>query len=275
MSRARAAAIGSGAFVLAARLAGHDFWIEPSTFRPVPGAEVFVSLRVGQDFRGDPVPRKPALIERFALAAENGDAEIDGLPGADPAGSFVAPAPGLVWIAYRSRRTPITLEPDRFEKYLAEEGLEHVSKERARRGESGKPGREVYSRSVKSLLVSGAAGAASAAGTVAPAAKAFDRPLGLALEILLGADPRRAVPGKLPVRILWEGGPAEGLLVVAMNQASPDRKIRARTDARGAATLDLPEAGVWLVKAVRMGPAPAGVDADWESVWTSLTFEAP
>jgi hypothetical protein len=269
LSRARAAAIGCGAFALAARLAAHDFWIEPSTFRPVPGAEVFVSLRVGQDFRGDPVPRKPAIIERFVLAGEGGDVEIDGLPGADPAGSFAAPAPGLAWIAYRSLRTPITLEADRFEKYLAEEGLEHVSKERARRGESGKPGREVYSRSVKSLLVS------AAAGMVAPDAKAFDRPLGLALEILPGADPRRAVPGKLPLKILWEGRAAEGLLVVAMNQASPDRKVRARTDARGAATLDLREAGVWLVKAVRMGPAPAGVDADWESVWTSLTFEAP
>jgi hypothetical protein len=272
LSRARAAAIGCGAFALAARLAAHDFWIEPSTFRPVPGAEVFVSLRVGQDFRGDPVPRKPALIERFALAGEGGDVEIDGLPGADPAGSFAAPAPGLVWIAYRSLRTPITLEADRFEKYLAEEGLEKVSTARARRGESGKPGREVYSRSVKALLVSAAAGAA---GPVAPDARAFGRPLGLALEILPGADPRRVVPGKLPVKILWEGGPAEGLLVVAMNRASPGRKVRTRTDARGAATLDLPEAGVWLVKAVRMGPAPAGVDADWESVWTSLTFEAP
>jgi len=268
LNRVRAAALGCGAFALvsAARLAAHDFWIEPSTFRPPPGAEVFVSLRVGQDFRGDPVPRKPELIERFALAAGSGggDVEIDGLPGADPAGSFVAPAPGLVWIAYRSRRSPITLEAERFEKYLVEEGLEHVSKERARRGESGKPGREVYSRSVKSLLASG--GAPSDA-------KGFDRPLGLSLEIVPVADPRRAVPGKLPVRILWEGAPAEGLLVVAMNQASPDRKVRARTDARGAATLDLTEGGVWLVKAVRMGPAPAGVDADWESVWTSLTFE--
>ena len=266
MSRARGIALEAvlGVLGLAARAAGHDFWIEPSTFRPVPGAEVFVSLRVGQDFRGDPVPRKTALISRFALVSDAGDAQIDGLPGADPAGSFLAPAAGPVWIAYRSGRTPITLEAERFEKYLSEEGLEHVSKERARRGESGKPGREVYSRSVKSLLVSGEAPAG---------ASGFGRALGLTLEILLDADPRRAVPGRLPIRILREGGPAEGLLVVAMNQASPDRKIRARTDGRGAATLDLPDGGVWLVKAVQMGPAPAGVDADWESVWTSLTFE--
>ncbi|HEY7113120.1 MAG TPA: DUF4198 domain-containing protein [Thermoanaerobaculia bacterium] len=263
IGRALAIAAGLG---LAGRAAAHDFWIEPSTFRPAPGTEVFVSLRVGQDFRGDPVPRKTALIERFAVSTGGSDAEIDGLPGADPAGSFLAPPSGVVWIAYRSGRTPITLEAGRFEKYLAEEGLEHVSKERARRGASAEPGREVYSRSVKSLLVSGEA---------PPGGKDLDRPLGLSLEILIGADPRRAVPGKLPIRIVWQGRPAEGLLVVAMNRASPDRKVRARTDGRGAATLDLPEGGVWLVKAVHMGPAPAGVDADWESVWTSLTFEAP
>jgi hypothetical protein len=29
------------------------------------------------------------------------------------------------------------------------------------------------------------------------------------------------------------------------------------------------------VESVHMIPAPKGVDADWESVWTSLTFEIP
>ena len=31
----------------------------------------------------------------------------------------------------------------------------------------------------------------------------------------------------------------------------------------------------WLVKAVHMVQAPAGTDADWESLWASLTFEIP
>ena len=75
------------------------------------------------------------------------------------------------------------------------------------------------------------------------------------------------------MRLVFEGKPLAKALVVAMNQAEPEKKISARTDSRGRATLASRERGVWLVKAVHMIPAPAGVDADWESVWTSLTFE--
>jgi uncharacterized GH25 family protein len=249
---------------LAAAARAHDFWIEPSTFHPAPGGDVTVSLRVGQGFRGDPVPRNPALIQRFAQIGERGETPIDGLPGADPAGEFRVSGPGLVWIAYRSGRSPVSLEADKFEKYLVEEGLESVSALRRQRGESGKPGREVFSRSVKSLLVAEPAGAG---------AKGFDRALGLPLELVFRKDPFRAVPGKLPLSLLADGKPLSGALVVAMEQSAPESRVSGRTDAKGGVALDLSRKGIWLIKAVRMTPAPAGVDADWESVWTSLTFE--
>ena len=255
----------AAAGLAAASAAAHDFWIEPSTFHPAVGARVDVSLRVGQDFRGDPVPRNPALIERFALVTDRVESLIDGLPGTDPAGETAIPTPGLAWIVYRSGRSPVALEADKFEKYLTEEGLEKVSETRRARGESAKPGREVFSRSVKSLLL---------AGDVPGGAKGFDRAAGLTLEILLRADPRRAVPGTLPVRLLSDGRPLAGALVTALH-APESARVTARTDVRGDASLVLPKKGVWLVKAVRMTPAPPGVDADWESVWTSLTFEVP
>ena len=47
----------------------------------------------------------------------------------------------------------------------------------ARLGESGKPGREVFSRSVKSIVFSG------------PRGSDYDRTLGLDLEILVRSDP--------------------------------------------------------------------------------------
>lgn len=263
----RAAGICPVLWGLAASVLAHDFWIEPSSFHPAVGSLLLVSLRVGQDFQGDPVPRNPALVQKFVLVSEGREIAIDGLPGADPAGSIRVPAPGILWVAYRSGRSPVTLEAEKFERYLAEEGLERIQQIRARRGESGKPGREVFSRSVKSMLV---AGQAQAAG------KDFDRVLGLTLEIVPRRDPRRIFPGgRLPLRLLDEGRPLAGALVVAMNQAAPGEKVRARTDGRGEATLDLPRKGVWLVKAVHMTPAPPGLDADWESVWTSLTFEVP
>jgi uncharacterized GH25 family protein len=250
---------------LAVRAAAHDFWIEPSSFHPVVGSEVAVALRVGQNFQGEAVPRNPALIRKFAWIAGGQETPIGGLPGSDPAGAFPVRAPGALWIAYRSGRSPVTLPADRFESYLAEEGLEGILEIRRKRGEQGKPGREVFSRSVKSLLFAGAA-----------PGKGFDRPLGLTLEIVLLGDPRRISPGgRLPVRLLYEGKPLEGALVAALGQSAACRKSSARTNARGEAALPLSRKDIWLLKAVHMTPAPQGLDADWESVWTSLTFEVP
>jgi hypothetical protein len=102
--------------VLAASAAsGHDFWIEPSTFRPAVGSQLAIALRVGQDFRGDPVPRNSQLVSRFALVSASGERPIRGFDGVDPAGLVTVTEPGLLWIAYRSGRTPLTLEADKFE----------------------------------------------------------------------------------------------------------------------------------------------------------------
>jgi uncharacterized GH25 family protein len=73
---------------------------------------------------------------------------------------------------------------------------------------------------------------------------------------------------------LWQGRPLEGALVVAINRASPQEKLAARSDREGRVRFQLRAGGMWLVKAVHMVAAPAGSDADWSCYWASLTFEA-
>lgn len=246
-----------------ARVFAHDFWIEPSSFHPAVGSELAVSLRVGEHFRGDPVPRADPRIVRFVLSSAAGETPIGGLPATDPAGFVRISSPGFSLLAYRSNRTPITLEPEKFEKYLAEEGLDGVLKARASRGERAKPGREVYSRCAKSLVAGDGSGEAG-----------FDRVLGLTLEIVADASPLKTRPGgRMPFRILYEGKPLAGALVKAIALEDPDNTLDARTDARGRVTLALARKGAWLVKAVHMVPAPPETGADWESLWASLTFE--
>ena len=64
-------------FLLAAETAAaHDFWIEPSTFRPAPGEEFTVALRVGEHFRGEPVPRDERRIKKFFLVSNRGESPI-------------------------------------------------------------------------------------------------------------------------------------------------------------------------------------------------------
>lgn len=248
----------------ASTASAHDFWIEPSSYRPPVGAVVGLSLRVGENFKGEPVRRQAERIGRFVLAGPGGVQAAVGNEGDDPAGSARIVAPGGYVAGYRSHQAFIELEPEKFEAYLAEEGLERISRLRAERGESSKAGREAYSRCAKSILEAEGVGAG------------LDHTLGFPLEIVPGRNPYSLRGGgEMPVLLLHEGRPLEGALVVVLRKADPTFRRAARTDAVGRAVFNLPRAGTYLVKAVYMTPAAPDVEADWESLWASLTFRVP
>jgi uncharacterized GH25 family protein len=252
---------------LSGALGAHDFWIEPSTFSPAAGEPVRVHLRVGEHFSGEPVVRNPTTIEKFVVSGPSGEQAVPGRNGMDPAGLLKLDAPGLWFVGYRSRRSRVELDADAFEEYLREEGLERVIAERAARGEHRQRGRETFSRSVKALLRVGA-----------PPGGGHDRRLGLTLELVPQADPVRAPGGRLPVRLVHDGAPLAEALVVGYrknDKESPaEEAFRARTDADGLVTVPTAP-GLWLLKAVHMQRAAAGSEADWDSVWTALTFAIP
>jgi len=262
------------ALLVSAGVQAHDFWIDPSSFRPAPGQRVLVRLRVGQKFKGDPMPRDPKLLRRFSLfsgtpgsGTSGGETPVPGVAGAEPAGFATVTSPGLNLITYASGRSSVELDGAKFEAYLADEGLETIKAQRARKGQTAAPAKEVFSRYAKSYLAVGGAGGPG-----------YDRVLGLTLELVPEKDPTALADGaELPVRLLYLGKPLPGVLVAAFTRDRPDARVTARTDAAGRARLrlDHPGAGpgVWLVKAVHMIPAPADAGADWESFWASLTFE--
>jgi uncharacterized GH25 family protein len=249
---------------------GHDFWIEPSTFRPAAGSDVEVALRVGQRLHGEGLPRIPMLIDRFFVQGGVAQSRVEGEPGADPAGVAHVAGAGLRWIAYQSHPFPVEVEAQKFEDYLKEEGLEWVVDERARKGQTEADGRERFHRCAKALLAAG--GETKGDGTPA----IFDMPLGLTLELVPRRNPYEIRPGgDLPLALLFRGKPAVNLLVVAMSKDDPEKAVSARTDARGLVTLRLAHSGFWLVKAVHMQAAPADAGVDWESWWASMTFDLP
>jgi hypothetical protein len=243
-------------------LHAHDFWIEPGTFHPAPGAMVTVALRVGQNFVGDPVPRSSSMIERFIVRQAGRDDPVNGLENVDPAGWIRADGETTAVIAYRSRPTFIELPPAKFEEYLRLEGLDSIIDLRTRRGERDKPGRERFFRYAKALL------------TGARTSTAVTQPVGLGYEIVPDEDP---TIGASPFRgrVLYRGAPLTGVLVVAMLQSDPSVRMTMRSDAQGAFSFLLPRPGVWLIKATHMIRASFFSGAEWDSLWASLTFELP
>lgn len=259
------AAAAAALVMLSVPLAAHDFWIQPSSYTPAVDTVVRLQLRVGDDFPGEPVVRNATRIETFFVHGPDGRWPVPGQNGADPAGLLRVTSEGTYLIGYRSRPGPVSLAAPAFEQYLKEEGLERIIELRARNNQSEAPGRERFSRSVKSLLHVGGS---------APAG--HDTPLGLTLELVPDTHPSAVPPdGRMGFLLLYEGRPLEGALVVAIPHggAAAGERRQARTAEDGRVELSLGP-GAWTVKAVHMVAAPEGSGADWDSIWTSFTFEA-
>jgi hypothetical protein len=266
MRKARRAAVAALLALASAPLAAHDFWIEPSTFRPAPEAVVAIGLRVGQNFAGDPVPRSSALIDTFVARQGAREEPVAGSEGADPAGLVIARRGETTMVAYRSTPSFIEMPADRFEDYLRLEGLDDIVALRHSRGISGQAGRETFTRYAKALLT----------GTTG--SPAVTQPVGFEMEIVPDADPTVRC-GAFSGTVLYAGAPLAQALVVAIPRDNPAARSSVRTDATGAFRFSALRPGVWLIKSVHMVEAGwwsrwvSGVD--WQSSWASLTFEVP
>lgn len=249
----------------------HDMWIEPKTFQPDIDAVVGVGLRLGdQAAEAKPVIRDPDRIIRFVAVDAKGERAIIGRTGRDPAGLLRSQHAGLRVLGYHSRASFIELEAKKFESYLAEEGLEHISALRAQRGQQDMSGKERYARCLKSLLA------------VGPTTDDdHDRVLGLPLEFVAEHNPYvQKANTPFSTRLLFEGQALAGALVEAKSLNSAQTVLSARTDAHGRVSFRLPAGGAWMLSAVHMIEAQKDgqrqyTEADWDSYWASLTFELP
>lgn len=243
-------------------VSAHDLWIEPTTFSPGLGETVGIQLRVGENLLGDPVPRDTTRINQFVVEDATGRKPVIGRHGDDPAGFVQVAAPGLLVIGYNSKPSAIELAADKFNQYLKDEGLDAITALRAKHNKTDAKARELFSRCVKSLLLSGP-----------PSEAQGDRPLGFILELVAERNPYTLRADKdLPVLLTYKNRPLANALVVAMNEQNPSEKQAARTDKDGRVRFRLQPGGMWLIKTVHMVPAAAGANAEWESFWASLTF---
>lgn len=251
------------------RANAHEFWIEPTTFHPKIGETVGLHLRVGDGFPGEARPRDPRKLVRLFGVGPDGEFDVAGSDGSDPAGGFECKHSGVYVLGYRSNQSTLTLESAKFEQYLKDEGLDHVVKARAEAGESAKQGREGFSRAAKSLV-------RATIDTESTTDKTrFDQVLGFPAEITpRGTDPTTSHTGtELEFVVTHDSKPAADVLVLAFSKLQPSEPLKLRTDEHGMVRFTPDNPGMWMIANVSMKRAAAGSDVDWQSVWASLTFE--
>jgi len=238
----------------------HEFWLEPTAFSAPVGGPIGIYVCNGSGFEGWSLPRDPRRIEEFVAVGPDGSHPVVGLDGSEPAGIVRLTGPGSYVLAYRSNRA-MTVQPDeKFDAYLREKGLDAVLATRNKERHGGGRVRESYSRYAKSLVRVGNS-------TALP-----DRELGLPLEIVADNDVFANKEGKT-FRVLYRGKPLAGVLVAAMRPGTTDTDVTARTDSSGRVQFRLLKGGLWRIAAIHMVAPPSDVDADWDSLWASLTFE--
>lgn len=237
--------------------AAHYAYIIPQSFRVSTGDTVIVGFHSADSF-----PESSAVLKRLqepTIHTERGALKLDGLKedGKRLAATVNVAASGHVIVTAVNGAAIEEIKPVSFEKYLEEEGLGHIVQARAQRGESDKPGKERYTMYAKTIFVAGVP------------TDAYRAVVGLPLEIVPEKDPYRLQAGEsLPVPVLLRGAPAANLEVKATS-AGGKAQVVGKTDANG--RLNVPVTpGRWRLHTIHM---ERGSDVDWESVWTTLTFE--
>jgi hypothetical protein len=255
----------------AAPVFAHDFYLIPESSAPAPGAAVRVALHVSDVFPGDPTDWRPDRTSDFFLLDGKGRLDLkDRVPEGKPLRPRVAlRSPGSTVIALVSEPSYIEIAAAEFQDYLKHEGHTHILEMRAKMGAAGSPGKERYRRYVKTLL--NAEGVASATALAN---------LNLTIEIIPEAQPAGVRPGgRLPVRVLMEGGPLAGGYLCATHAGfSKEHDAYAwcgRLDQDGRASVPITAPGWQMLRIARMRALAGDERADWVSYWAALTFEVP
>jgi uncharacterized GH25 family protein len=247
----------------------HEVGIEPQNYQVEKGGQITASLKNGQMFEGGELGWFSGQIARFDVIERGKAHPVQGRAGDIPAVQGLKTRAGLVTLVHRSKPRTVTYETwDKFQAFIEDKDLGDVRAAHQARGLTDTPLREVYTRFAKSLVAVGHG-------------KGADAETGLETEIIALANPYRAQLREMPVRVLYQGAP-RAHVQIALFARAPDGTVTLshhRTDDAGRAALPVQPGHAYLVDAVVLREPSAALaaryNAQWETLWASLTFAVP
>lgn len=254
--------------LLASSASAHDFWVEPQRFQTQAGFPLAFTFQVGH---GTDRQRWGNGADRIVLLQAISKRQRTDLRSAvRPTSSkdFVARlnTPGLHIIAMQSTAAFSELPALRFNDYAKTEGLAPILASRRRENRTGAPGRELYSRRTKTLVLVGAANATDQGLAT--------RPIGLKLEIVPERNPYTlGAARRLPVRVLYQGRKLANATVKFTDLDHDSKPLAvAITDREGRAAFNIPAKGRYMFNVVWSEPLKRDRRADFDTTFSSLTF---
>jgi len=264
--------------VSAAVLAAHDFWLVPNALTFAAGGSVEVLGQSGSSFPKSGGVTQPARVAEARIVGRTSDQRITDFSVSGKslklthkpvaAGQYVV---GVSLVTVTAKTTPAALQ-----RYIALEGAPELAARYEQEGKYPKVDSvsRITAKYAKTIVEVGSNGA-----------RAFDKVLGQALEIVALDDPAHThVGGTMRVRLLFHGKPVSNAHLRAgwgspaavhdttagpVMPSRPDQVIV--TDADGVAKVAVSEAGLWNVRTV-YGAAMQGMPEHWEVFFSTMVF---
>jgi uncharacterized GH25 family protein len=242
---------------------GHNLWLVGKNEQK----RIRIEANTGDHFPESDSAVKPERVADFRVISSDGFTPITDYRVEE--NSLVADVPiendKSFCVALALHAHPITLEAVKFAGYIKEESAEEFVKPNFILEDTIEPQRESYTKFAKVLVKSGAAQTDNISDLIA----------GHKLEII----PQIPTSGigddrMLPVQVLFEGKPIEGLRVSSGSEGLNDGRYlsHALTDENGMANVVIPESGHWFARTHFIRPHLDNQNFDWESCWASVTF---
>lgn len=241
----------------------HEFWLQADRYFIKTGEKVQLKFMVGENFMGEPWDLKVHRVE--SLAAYEGEIVrtlVDSIDQETGTLSTRFAKPGTKMLVMQSNAAFIELEPDLFNAYLKEDGLDEVYAVREQSKTLGSKAREHYSRHTKLFVQVGET-----------RDEVYKKIVGMPIELVPQRNPYELKKAdKIRFLVLFNGKPLFGAKVRVWNRFDNRTTIQnlyAQKD--GMIEMQISNPGSWMVSVVKMIPSkdPA---ADWRSYWGSLVF---
>jgi len=253
-------------FILIALRAGtHEFWLEPDRFQLKPGQQIRLRFNVGENFTGDDWTGNRQLVDKLKVYFHDLDDDLEDQVSDSTGDSLNLQfyLPGTVLIAFQSKNKHIELPANKFNEYLADDGLDLARAMRIDQGETDSVGREHYQRSVKTLLQVGDQKTDN-----------YKKRTGLPLDIVPLNHPYHIKKsGNLRLKVYFHDAPLPNHLVRIWQRVNGKvTSQRLTTDAQGEIEVTVHPIGQWMASLVEMERAAPTDSVQWQSYWGSLTW---
>ena len=272
---------------------GGDFWLEVEGAAPGKPGERMLHLREGEGFKPEAeLPLQKERTSRFDLYADQTrrrDLLAAGQEGQIPVAKL-PPEPSACLVVMERKAPAETMDADKFNRMLADDGQEAVAAQRAKLGQGNAEARVSGFWFLKTL-VPGQDSPSTLPNTF------YKRRVEQRLEILLQNNPGRlAVNHRLTVKVLFDGKPLTGAKVFACRHeagaagggaappatagpggASTAGDLTAVTSAQGLAEFKLDQSGGWLVQTAFVraeGERRPNANVGWDRLAASYSFVA-